>query len=214
MNNLVIGNGEVGRAIQKVFNCSAIDKNDPIEKADIIHICFGYFDGFVDEVKRYQKETEAKYTIIHSTVPVGTSRKCNAVHSPIRGIHPELYESTMTFEKFLGGEQASELADVFRRAGVKVILCDTPEETELGKLMSTEYYRACIEHCKRVKNLCDKHNVPFHTAYTLFNKTYNEGYVKMGRDEYVRPTLQPIMTEIKGHCVMPNKKILEDAGDK
>lgn len=115
----------------------------------------------------------------------------------------------MTFPKFIGGEKASEVADVFRRAGLKVILCDKSETTELGKLLDTEYYRACIEFTLRAKELCNKYNVPFHESYTLFNMTYNEGYTKLGHEEYVRPTLQAIMQPIAGHCVLPNQKLID-----
>jgi len=80
--------------------------------------------------------------------------------------------------------------------------------------MDTEYYRACIEFAQRVKNLCKMHDVPFADVYTLANLTYNEGYTKLGHPEFVRPVLEPIMKEIGGHCVLPNKKILEDMAAK
>lgn len=209
MKQLVIGLGEVGSAIRKVFNCDGFDKgsiNNDIY--DIIHICIPYTKTFIKTVKNYQKKFKPKFTIIHSTVPVGTSRKCEAIHSPIRGIHPNLYEGIMTFEKFIGGKNASEVADIFRKHGLKVILCDKQETTELGKLLDTEYYRACIEFTKRAGNECDKYNVPFHEVYTLFNMTYNDGYSKLGHKEYVRPVLQNIKTPVGGHCVMQNAKLL------
>jgi hypothetical protein len=210
MKHLVIGLGEVGRAIQEIFECPGVDKGQAIEgTVDIIHVCIPYSDEFVDTVRLFQQSYLPKYTVIHSTVPVGTSRECNAIHSPIRGIHPHLYEGVMTFPKFLGGTDASEVADEFRKHGLKVILCDSQETTELGKLLDTEYYRSCIEFTLRAKKLCDEKGVPFHEAYTLFNLTYNEGYTELGHPEYVRPTLQPIMRPIGGHCVMPNAKLIE-----
>jgi len=209
MTHLVVGLGEVGQAIQEVFRCQGIDKGEKAEgEFDIIHICIPYSKDFVKQVKEYQKRYQPKYTVVHSTVQVGTSRKLNAIHSPIRGLHPNLYEGIMTFPKFLGGE-ASGVADEFRRCGLKVILFDKSETTELGKLLDTEYYRACIEFTLRAKKLCDEKNVPFSEAYTLFNLTYNEGYTQLGHSEYVRPTLQPIMKTIGGHCLLPNKEIIK-----
>jgi UDP-N-acetyl-D-mannosaminuronate dehydrogenase len=183
---------------------------DPIGEVDIMHICFQYSDIFLSDVEGLQKEYKPKYTVIHSTVPVGTSRKLNAIHSPIRGVHPNLEEGIRTFPKFLGGEQASEVADYFRRLGMKVILFDKQETTEALKLFDTEYYKVNIEFAQRVKRFCDKHNLNFSEVYTIPNQTYNEGYTKLGMPEVVRPVLQPIMKEIGGHCLLPNSKMLKE----
>ena len=196
---MIEGMGEVGQAIEKIFG----------REGDILHICFPYSEEFVDEVKRYQKRYNPKFTVIHSTVPVGTSRKCGALHSPIRGLHPNLESGIRTFPKFIGGKDASLVADYFRRKGLKVILFDTQEETELAKLLDTEYYRVCIEFVQRAYQLADSHSVPFHSVYTIPNQTYNEGYTKLGYPEYQRPVLQPIMTPISGHCVIPNSKLIK-----
>lgn len=212
MKHLIIGNGEVGKAISNIFNCEAIDKieNDCKETYyNIIHICFPYSDIFEEEVKKYQIIFNPKYTVIHSTVPVGTSRKLNAIHSPIRGIHPNLEEGIRTFDKFIGGEKASEIAEEFKRAGLKVTLFDNPETTEAMKLFDTEYYRVCIEFAHRVKRYCDKHNLNYSEVYRLANITYNQGYARLEHPEFIRPVLEPIMKEIGGHCVMPNKKLIE-----
>ncbi len=217
MKHLVIGNlGEVGSAIQKLFDCAGIDKVDEIPglaegiELEIMHICIPFKEPelFYETVLKYQYTYKPRFTIIHSTVPVGTSRKLNAIHSPIRGLHPNLYEGIMTFPKFLGGVNAGFVAHEFRRAGLKVILCNSQEATELGKLLDTEYYRACIEFTQRANSLCNMNDVNFHEAYTLFNQTYNEGYEKLGHPEYIRPVLQPIMGEIGGHCVTQNSKLI------
>ncbi len=221
---VIIGLGEVGQALFEIlsdqYKVLGLDKEtwhsnfdhqnmDQME-TDILHICFPYTENFVDLVGLYQEKFKPQFTVIHSTVPVGASRRCGAVHSPIRGIHPNLEEGIRTFTKFLGGEDAGLVADYFRRAGLKVHLCDEPETTELMKLADTEYYRVCIEFVQRVKNLCQTYEVPFADVYTLANLTYNEGYTKLGHPEFVRPVLEPVMKEIGGHCVLPNKKILED----
>lgn len=210
--HIVIGLGEVGSAIRKVFNADGIDigiRDAMQPHYDYMHICIPYSPTFIEIVKKYQEEFTPIHTIIHSSVPVGTSTACGATHSPIRGLHPNLYGGVMTFPKFIGGPNASALADVFRRAGLKVILCDKSETTELGKLLDTEYYRACVEFTLRADRLCTKHNVPFHEAYTLFNLSYNEGYTELGHKEYVRPTLQAIRQEIGGHCLTPNSKLID-----
>lgn len=220
MKSLIIGAGEVGTALYSIFS-EVYPKQDLAildtkksegnikQKFDIMHISFGFGPQFIKQVETYQKEYNPTYTIIHSTVPVGTSRKLKAMHSPIRGLHPNLKSGILTFIKYIGGEQASFVADYFRIANMRVYIYDKPETTEAGKLFDTEYYRACIEFTKRVKRYCDKNELNFHEVYTLFNESYNQGYTTLNRPEYVRPILQPIMKEIGGHCVLPNAKLLK-----
>ena len=211
--SIVLGNGEIGTALHKIIGGEVIGKIDgnfsnPFYY-DIIHICFGYSEQFETEVKRYQELFNAKYTVIHSTVPVGTSRKLNAIHSPVIGQHPNLEEGIRTFTKMLGGDKASEVADYFRMAGMKVMLFDKSETTESAKLFLTEYYRECILFAQRVKAYCDKNNLSFHEVYTLANENYNSGYSKLGHQEYVRPVLQPMMQKIGGHCIIPNSELIK-----
>ena len=108
----------------------------------------------------------------------------------------------------LGGKQASEVADYFRRAGMKVVLFDKSETTEAAKLFLTEYYRECINFAKRVKTYSKKNDLSFHEIYTIPNTIYNQGYKELGFEEFIRPILQPIMTPTGGHCVEPNKELI------
>jgi hypothetical protein len=207
---IVIGRGEVGRAISSIFNCEAVDISGHAQTHfDYIHICFGWSDEFVEEVKKYQMLYTPQFTIIHSTVPVGTSTKCNAVHSPIRGMHPDLELGVRTHQKFLGGPEAHCVAEYFRDFGLRVLLCDKSETTELGMLLGTECYRINIEFAKHAKELCDKHQVPFNESYTLFANAYNEGWTRLGRPEYIRQVLVPIMSPIGGHCLESNKELIK-----
>lgn len=216
MRSIIVGHGEVGKALGlvlcKVYTVQVFDLNDSYTHEsdfDIMHICFPYNEGFVAQVLEYQKKFKPKHTVVHSTVPVGTCSQLDAVHSPIRGLHPNLESGIRTFPKFLGGPAASDVADYFRRAGLKVILFDKSETTEAVKLFDTEYYRHCIEFAHRVKEYCDKKGLNFSEVYTIPNQTYNEGYTALGHPEYVRPVLQPIMKEIGGHCLLPNKKLID-----
>lgn len=214
MNSLIIGAGEIGRSLMEALSphhyCEIIDK-DILSNGifEIIHICFPYSDKFEKSVKDYQEEYKPKYTIIHSTVPIGTTRKLNAIHSPIEGLHPFLTESIQTFTKYLGGENASEVADYFRRANIKVYLVDKSESTELMKIMSTTFYGIQIEFTKEMKKLCKKYGVPFE-LFTLWNMNYNESYEKLGHPEYKKPLLVPIMKNISQHCIMPNTDLLKN----
>ncbi|NCC60042.1 MAG: hypothetical protein EOM12_03700 [Verrucomicrobiae bacterium] len=207
---LVIGVGEVGKAISAIFHCQALDiSGHEMRHVDYLHICFGWSEEFESEVKRYQALYTPLFTIIHSTVPVGTSSRLGAVHSPIRGMHPELELGVRTHVKFLGGPEAWKVAEYFRDFGLRIMLCDKSETTELGMLLGTECYRVNIEFAKHAKELCEKHQVPFNESYTLFANEYNEGWKKLGRPEYVRQVLVPIMGPIGGHCLESNKELIK-----
>jgi hypothetical protein len=213
MKTLIVGLGEVGCALAEVLACYSpemIDKDDSVfaDPFDVMHICFGYSEGFYGAVREYQKTYKPKYTVIHSTVPVGTSRTLGAIHSPVIGQHPNLTEGIRTFRKMLGGKEASAVADYFRRAGIKVCLHDAQETTEAAKLFLTESYRVNIEFAKRVKAYCDEHELNFHEVYTLAALNYNAGYAALGFPEFARPVLQPIDGAIGGHCVVPNKSLI------
>lgn len=214
MRSLIIGKGEVGKALFKVlkkhYPTFIRDKKDlKIDNIEIIHICFPYSKSFIKDVKKYQKEYKPKYTIIHSTVPVGTSRKLKAYHSPVRGVHPNLEKGIKTFVKYLAPDN-KELKRYFKKAGIKVKTFNKQETTELAKILDTTYYGWNIVFCKEVKRICDKYGLNFDDVYTEFNKTYNEGYTKLGKKNVVRPVLKPVKGKIKGHCVINNCLLLKD----
>jgi len=213
LKTLIIGNGEVGKALynilSKYYATLITDKEILSDKdIEIIHIAFPYSKHFIKDVKEYQRIYKPKYTVIHSTVPVGTSRQCNAIHSPVKGIHPYLEKSIKTFTKFLGGSQAGEVADYFRRAEINVYITDKQESTELIKIDSTNWYGVCIEKTKETKELCDRYDVPFE-LFTLWTKDYNEGYERLGFSQYKRPLLIPIMKTLGGHCIRQNAKLIK-----
>lgn len=213
MKSLVLGAGEIGKAVysvlSEVYDTYITDTKKVKGQYDVLHICFPYSDKFIDNVNEYQKRHKPKYTVIHSTVPVGTSRKCGATHSPVRGMHPYLADSIKTFTKFVGGKDADFICEYFRRANIPTYLCRKSETTELGKILSTTYYAVCIEYAKDTEKQCRKFGVPFSEAYTLFNETYNKGWNKMGHEEYTRPILNPIQQVQGGHCTLQNTELLE-----
>jgi len=221
--SVVCGMGEIGRALAAVLaeNYRLVTKDvdttwvtypdrHPASQiaVGVLHICFPWSDGFVDEVKRYQAELRPEHTVIHSTVPVGTSRRCGAIHSPVIGRHPHLERSIRTMRKFLGGEQASEVADYFRRAGLEVYITDKQESTELCKILCTTSLGVYVEWTKEIKRQCDRNGVPFE-LWSIWTDEYNAGFERMGMPTVHRPNLVPIMTTQGGHCVLPNLEFLE-----
>jgi hypothetical protein len=107
----------------------------------------------------------------------------------------------------LGGERVSEVADYFRRVGIKVHLEDKSETTELLKIQCTTFYALMIEFCKDMKLQLDEIDSSY-DSFLLWNDNYNKGYEKLGYPEYKKPLLEPIMKRQGGHCTLPNLELI------
>jgi len=217
----ILGYGEIGKAIAKFYKNPKIKdlkRDDGLEGADILHICIPWSKKFTAIVAKEIKKIKPQLTIIHSTVALGETKKLadkfhgRVVHSPVRGTHPHLYQGIKTFVKYIGADdkEAGQLAERHLNSlGIKTKLFYPSITTELGKLLDTTYYGICIAWHKEMKKICDKFGVDFDKAVTDFNKTYNEGYAKLGKNNVIRPVLYVDNNPIGGHCVVPNAKILK-----
>lgn len=210
MKHLVIGLGEVGSALQKVLECDGYDMGDTNDEYyDVIHICFPYSDGFINQVEEYRTKFDAKYVVVHSTVKVGTCLKLNATHSMIRGVHPMLEESIRTFVKYFGGEEAEVMAHEFTLKGIKTDITPKSETVELMKLVDTTSYGINILIEKEIYRLCEEYSVPFETVYSDANLTYNKGYSDMGMPQFQKYNLKHFPGKIGGHCINENAELLD-----
>lgn len=141
MNHLIIGKGEVGEAIFKIlsphYNVQSRDIEDAhIERGvDVLHIAYPPHGDFVETTKGYGEKYKPKLIIVHSTVSVGTTKEIGeeAVHSPIRGMHPNLTEGIKTFVKYFGGPKAKEAAKIFEDLDIPTRVFEKAETTELAK---------------------------------------------------------------------------------
>ncbi|KKR73262.1 MAG: EsV-1-83 [Candidatus Nomurabacteria bacterium GW2011_GWA1_40_8] len=214
----ILGYGEIGRAIGKFYKDFQVDdllRPCFFTKLDILHVCIPYSSNFVRIVKEKIKKTGAKLTIIHSTVAIGTTQKIGGfvVHSPVRGVHPNLHEGIKTFVKYVGFDDEKVGLLAFRHLrslGIKAHSVWDSRNTEALKLWDTTQYGVMIILNKEIKKFCDKHGLDFSVVYKHANRTYNEGYVELGRSEVVRPFLQFMAGKIGGHCVLSNCEILPD----
>ena len=225
----ILGYGEIGKSIEQVYlenkkntfdlRIKDLDRNDNLAGIDILNICIPYKSEtqFVGSVSSVISQFNPKLTIIHSTTAPGTTNiltdltEALIVHSPIRGIHPNLYEGLMTFVKFIGSDtaEAAELAKSHcEELGISSYICNSSRTTELGKLFSTTYYGLTIAWHGEMQKICKQMGVSFEQAVTIFNETYNEGYQKLDRGDVVRPVLYPPEGGIGGHCIIPNVEIL------
>jgi hypothetical protein len=210
--HIVAGLGEIGSAIQNVLHADGID----IDKAknsfkpgpyEVLHICFPYSRHFAAHVKQYQKHFSPSVTVIHSTVPLGTSQKLGAVHSPVRGVHPHLEAGVQTFVKFFGGRDAKKAARYFSQKGIPVFCHPSARTTEAMKLWDTTVYGWNILLEKAIHEFCRKNKVDFDVVYTKSNETYNEGYEKLGKPQFKKYVLKHFPGPVGGHCVIPNLEL-------
>ena len=222
----IVGYGQVGQAVAKLYSETDTTKTwfsfdkilihdpyqgmmDDISDVDILNVCIPYTKDFVSVVS--DLPTANWYTVIHSTVPVGTTEKFGHkfLHSPVRGVHPNLYEGLKTFVKFIGGDEelVQAYSGLLKTLGIETHICKDAKTTELSKLADTTYYGLCIAFTSDMKKLCDEYDLDFMEVMTKYNNTYNEGYKKLGKPNVVRPVLYPT-DKIGGHCIIPNAKLL------
>ncbi len=213
----ILGFGEVGQAIAKFYDNPKIKdlgRDDELKGVEILHVCLPWMEDFVKTVKREIKKIKPKLTIIHSTITPGTTKRIGGmvVHSPIRGMHPDLYPGIKIFVKYIGADnkKAGELAKSHLESlGIKTKLFLPSVTTEIGKLLDTSYYGLCIAWHGEMKKMCDKLGVDFEKAIVDFNRSYNEGYVKLGKKNVIRPVLYPPKGGITGHCIISNAELLK-----
>ena len=212
MHSLVVGNGEVGTSLGEVLGCEVLGETTEKRECDVLHICFPYSYKFGKEVKRYQQLYNPKYTIVHSTVPIGCCQGLGVYHSPIRGMHPNLAQSIKTFVTYLAPENR-ELKNYLESYGMKIELVKKPRNTEALKLFDTTYYLWNILFEKMLYAYCKEYNLDYQLIYKKANETYNEGYVRLGKPEVQRPVLKHIEGKVGGHCIIPNAEMLEKSSE-
>lgn len=214
ITDLVLGLGEVGHPLfellsdaypkQVVGYDNKLRKKKPKLSPTYLHICIPYSKNFLKIVRQYIEEFSPAATIIHSTVPIGTSDELNAIHSPVLGRHSSMKEDMKKFVKWFGGSGTDFIVNHFNRAGFKTRAVPTSQETELLKLLCLAKYGAMLAFTQYQYELCRQHNVLFDHVLE-WDRNYNSGT----SEKYHRPLLLPLLGEkIGGHCVIPNTKIL------
>lgn len=225
MNIGIIGVGEVGSAVKrvvekkyKVFTKDLANDGIKGQHVEILHVCIPYSNEFVKIIVKAVKDYKPSLVIIESTVVPGTTdvvyrrTKTLVCHSPVRGVHPNLYKGITTFVKYIGptskkaGMRAQEY---YKKLGLKTEIFKDAKTSEIAKLMDTTYYGWNIVFQKEIYKICRKYNISFEEAYTKWNCTYNQGYTKLKMPNVVRPVLKNYQGKIGGHCIIPNCKLLE-----
>jgi 3-hydroxyisobutyrate dehydrogenase-like beta-hydroxyacid dehydrogenase len=233
-----IGLGEIGTSVYNIHTpfYSDLKRNDVVKKfndsvsdCDVVNISIPFFNlQFFKNVLRDNKLKEHCLVIIHSTIPPNTTKELQEefpqvfiIHSPVRGIHPNLEQGLLTFEKYFGlseklssnDEYLQMLTHYIKTIYPKFYMCKS-KESELAKVFSTTFYGLVIAAVKDVKNICDLENVDFDVVYTRWQQQYNDGYTTLNMPHVVRPVLKPMSSNIiGGHCVLPNAQMLDEMYD-
>lgn len=225
MLSLIIGMGEVGSALYEIlsekYKVKRLDikkgsnDNFPLLKIEILHICIPYSDNFVSIVNDYIDEIMSKYTVIHSSVPVGTciQLKGTIFHSPVRGTHPDMKKGLLTYLKYISYDNFSQedirvVCDYFEDAGIKMRFIHNTKTTELMKLLELCRYGVYIAFAKEQEAICRKFGIDYNQAYCEFERTSNEGLIAEGRPEMCQPVLYPFEKFVGGHCTTEDMELM------
>lgn len=222
----ILGFGEVGKAIASFYEDPFIQdpaaglQIAPGVELDILHVCIPCRNDieFVGAtIEMIEAHGTGALIFIHTTVPVGTTALIgktypHIVHSPIRGVHPNLADGIRTFPMYVGADASGAgrlAAEHLEELGISPVVVYKSATTELLKLLDTTYYGLAIAFHAYAKKLCEKQGVSFDMVMTEANRSYNEGYEKLGKSNVIRPVLfPPEGGKIGGHCVIPNAEIL------
>ena len=225
MNSLIIGLGEIGKGLYlatkdyhptQTYDITYAKQTG--DKCDVLNICIpGGIDDFVVTVGKYIQQYDPSVTIIHSTVPVGTTKaiadmtESLVVHSPVRGVHwKSMSEGVNTYVKYVGSDSrlARRLASKFLRdAGITVTQFNKSETTELGKILSTTDYGINLLFAELKDRICSTYGLNYSEVVGDFTKTYNEGIAATG-ERFRKQELDPPGDKIGGHCVVENAYML------
>ena len=215
---IVAGLGEVGspllKILSRIFSCTGIDV-DPVaieEPCSVLHICYPFqiAAGFIPVTAQYIYRLRPALTIIHTTVPPGTTREIQTIagdspvaYSPVRGKHARMQEDMLRYRKFVSAPQpAARVAalDHLKQAGFQTVTMATPEMAELAKLLETTYLGVLIAWTQEMERLAMQYGGTFSAVNHFVEEV---GYLP----SHIYPGA------IGGHCVLPNIDLLRSRVD-
>lgn len=219
----ILGYGEIGKAMARVCQDAGFETlvreltYDEIKdkKIDYLHVSVPEKNprDFIKLVVKNIKELKPILTVINSSTTPGTVKqiakltKYPVIHSPVIGVHPDLYLSIKKyFTKVIGPTSSisKRLAiKHFNKLKIKYVFYDSSDNSEAAKILDLVYYAWNIVYCKWVKEMCDKNGLNFNQVYTMQNRIYNDGYKNLLPD-VARPILFPVPGAIGGHCTIPD----------
>ena len=221
MKNLVVGYGEIGKAVHEVLGAyhevGFYDLNGTeyaVRNPQVLHLCYPYDKNFIDFANQYIAFYRPKLVIVWSTTYPGTCNEIGeeVVHSPVEGKHPRLADSIMLGVRWLGSKNIDSLimaGKLFKDIGIKVHPVENSLYTEVLKIMGTTKYLWNIRWAEVEKSICKKAKMP-HRMVNLWDSDYNELYDRLGMKGFKRYILTPPTSDtIGGHCLIPNFRMLK-----
>jgi len=230
---LVVGLGEVGFPLYEIikesgkFKVYGYDMNNKKRQQlnqpwtlpkqfDIVHICIPCTDGveFCEIVLEYVLNYKPKLLIINSTVgPYTTSTiakyaDCLVVHSPIRGKHNTMKRDIKSYIKYIGpvnNDAAIAAREHFEEIGLKVRVLNKSVDSELAKLFETSYTALQIAAWQEMHRIALSFNADIDGVADMIDDVRSKGHVQVG------PIWFPDV--IRGHCLIPNLKLLIECSD-
>lgn len=212
MDHLIVGAGEVGRALAAVLECDLRDidpGNTAGRRYDVLHVAFPWSGAFTTTVDDYVTEHSAEHVVVHSTVPPGICDTYGWTHSPVRGRHPHLEEGIRVFVKHFGGVHAREMAKPFVDRGIETRCHASAAITEAGKLWELATLGISVRVNHEIASYCERHGLPFEEVYREFRESYNDGYRQLGHPQFTQPVLDYVPGPLGGHCVAQNAPLLD-----
>jgi UDP-N-acetyl-D-mannosaminuronate dehydrogenase len=185
---------------------------DSQTECDVLNICFGFSETFVDYVKFLIERFRPKIAVIHSTVKPGTTRAVQTLvdvpvfYSPIRGVHKTMSNDMLFYTKYFALYPHSKMVQAvkdFREcfSMLKLGRMETPLVLEYAKILAdTTYYGVLIAYAQYVKKTCVENGLDYNELWEFAKEIHQ----KRGD----RPILRPGF--IGGHCVIPNAKLIGD----
>lgn len=214
MKPLIIGMGEIGKAVKEVYSkgypdIASRDKEwIPPKGYDVLHIAIPYSYDFVRIVNGFIKEYKPKLTIVHSTVQPGTTRRLKGfkIHNPILGRHEKLAEHIISYPAYYGyiskKEESLFSAYIHKVPIFMLYPMKGYESTECAKILSLVQYAMNIEFARYASKLCNKFKVNYDTIKE-FTKGYNTIIERIEGGHFIKSILEPPKGKIGGHCVLP-----------
>jgi UDP-N-acetyl-D-mannosaminuronate dehydrogenase len=215
--SVVVGLGEVGRPLLQVLGRVHAVRGIDLPPADVpgpvelMHVCYpAEIPDFLGVTAAYAGRYQPAVVVIHSTVPVGTTRAVEGrvgrpvVHSPVRGKHARMAAELLQYVKFIGGRDAAATARVaqhFEAAGIRTRRLGSPEASELAKLTETTYFGLLIAFAQDVDRMARQVGVSYDDVAAFYEEI-----------NYL-PRVRYFPGVIGGHCVMPNVALLKHSFD-
>lgn len=215
------GMGAVGRALVTVLskNNDVLSRDiesdgQPFGNYDFLHVAIPFSGSFVETIRKRLSIDHYPTAIIHSTVPVGTTRSIgvDVFHAPVRGQHSDLEGGLRKFRMPVAGiGEPGIVLSHLTNSGIPCELWSSSEETELSKLLCLSRYLNTLAWYENAGKICEAFQVD-RSVIQKWTNSYNDGYFGT---PYQRENLLFPDGKVGGTCVLPVTRMLQSqTGDE